>query len=264
MLNCPTGSKNEVVSDPFVPAGGEILRLKVNAIPLDDSARVILRWIESGESRMVCAADVHMVMRHHDEAEFREAMDKADLVTPDGMPLVWLLRHQGFKEQERVCGPDLTLELCQAAAAHGLPVGFYGGRPEVLEQLVARMQARFPALKVPYAFSPPFRPLESDEDEIQVKAMRESGIRMLFVGLGCPKQERWMAAHKGRVSAVMLGVGAAFDFHAGAIRRAPGWIQRIGCEWLFRLSQEPRRIAARLFRFHIRFLWLVLVGRGKL
>lgn len=240
----------------------DVLGMLVHAVSLQQALAAVLNSARKGESRMVCAADVHMVMRHHDEADFREAMLQADLVTPDGMPLVWLLRRQGFKGQERVCGPDLTLELCAAAAAQGIPVGFYGSRPEVLEALVGRLMARFPELKVGYAYSPPFRLLTLEEDQAQVDAIRASGVRMLFVGLGCPKQERWMAEHKGRIQAVMLGVGAAFDFHAGTIKRAPKWMQRAGCEWLYRLWQEPRRIFMRIARYHTRFVWLILVRGG--
>jgi N-acetylglucosaminyldiphosphoundecaprenol N-acetyl-beta-D-mannosaminyltransferase len=200
-----------------------------------------------------------MVMRHHEEVDFRETLAQADLVTPDGMPLVWLLRRQGFPAQERVCGPDMTIHLCRAAAEQGLKVGFYGGKPDVLEALVLRLRQQFPALLVAYAFSPPFRPMEGGEDQVQVDTIRAAGVQLLFVGLGCPKQERWIAAHKPSIRAVMLGVGAAFDFHAGAIKRAPSWIQRLGMEWLYRMGAEPRRLAKRAFQYFPLFVWRVAV-----
>lgn len=239
----------------------KILRMPVHALTMSQAVTTVMEFVSWRKSRMVCAADVHMVMRHHDEPGFRDVMASADLVTPDGMPLVWLLRRQGFSGQERVCGPDLTLALCKVAAGQGIPIGFYGGKEDVLEALVARLTSLFPGLRVVYSHSPPFRPLDEEEDRVQVEAIRESGAQMLFIGLGCPKQERWMAAHKGRIPAVMLGVGAAFDFHAGFVRRAPGWMQRYGLEWAFRATQQPGHILRRLLRYHLRFLWCALRGK---
>jgi len=235
-----------------------ILGMRVDATSYEKATRQVLDWARLGESRYVCVANVHMVMEAHDDPAFRELVNAADLVTPDGMPLVWLLRRKGFPQQERVYGPELTLRVCQMAAEEGIPVGFYGGRPEALEALVKNLQRRFPRLQVAYAFSPPFRPLSPAEDEEVIQAIRASGARILFVGLGCPKQERWMAEHKGRVPAVMLGVGAAFDLHAGRVRQAPFWMQRMGLEWLFRLVQEPRRLWARYARHNPRFVILAL------
>ncbi|GLH70656.1 UDP-N-acetyl-D-mannosaminuronic acid transferase [Geothrix rubra] len=235
-----------------------ILGMRVDPVTLEETINHILAWAVERQGRMVCAADVHLVMRHRDEADFRETMTQADLVTPDGMPLVWLLRRQGFPGQERVCGPDLTLELCGVAAEKEIPVGFYGGRPEVLQALVSNLRSQFPSLMVAYSYSPPFRPLTAAEDEAETIAINEAGVRLLFVGLGCPKQERWMAAHKGQISTVMLGVGAAFDFHAGSIRRAPSWVQRIGLEWLFRVGADPKRLAKRAFQYYPRFIWHVM------
>lgn len=235
----------------------KILGMAVHPVDMAAAIRAISGWALTRESRMVCAADVHMVMRHHDEADFRQVLAQADLVTPDGMPLVWLLRRQGFPTQERVCGPDLTLALCDLAAESGIRVGFYGGKPEVLAALTERLKLRFPNLDLAYAFSPPFRPLAEEEDRAQVAAIHAAGVQFLFVGLGCPKQERWIAQHKDRIQAVMLGVGAAFDFHAGAIKRAPTWIQRMGLEWLYRIGAEPGRLARRAASHYPRFLWLV-------
>jgi N-acetylglucosaminyldiphosphoundecaprenol N-acetyl-beta-D-mannosaminyltransferase len=198
-----------------------------------------------------------MVMESYDGPAFRALVNAADLVTPDGMPLVWTLRRKGYPRQERVYGPELTLRVCQETAREGISVGFYGGHPEALKALVENLKARFPGLRVAYAYSPPFRPLTPEEDRAVVEAINTSGARILFVGLGCPKQERWMAEHRGRVKAVMLGVGAAFDHHAGRVRQAPPWMQRLGLEWAFRLLQEPRRLWKRYVKHNPRFLWLV-------
>lgn len=234
-----------------------ILGMRVDATSYEDATRHIVAWARRRESRYVCASNVHMVMEAHDDPAFRAAVNGADLVTPDGMPLVWLLRLLGVRDASRVYGPDLTPLVCRGAAAEGIPVGFYGGSPAVLEALVARLQAAEPPLQVAYAWSPPFRPLAPDEDERAVRAINASGARILFVGLGCPRQERWMAGHRGRVRAAMVGVGAAFDFLAGARRQAPAALQRAGLEWAFRLACEPRRLWRRYLYLNPRFVALV-------
>jgi N-acetylglucosaminyldiphosphoundecaprenol N-acetyl-beta-D-mannosaminyltransferase len=192
-------------------------------------------------------------MEAYDSAEFREIMNSADLVTPDGMPLVWALRLLGARHATRVYGPDLMLHILEAAAREGLPVGFYGADPRTLGMLTENVRRRVPALRIAYAFSPPFCPLEREEDESIVREIEASGARILFVGLSTPKQERWMAAHRGRVDAVMLGVGAGFDFLAGTKPQAPRWMMRAGLEWLFRLLTEPRRLWRRYLRHNPRF-----------
>lgn len=237
----------------------KILGMRVDPISYEEATGKVLAWAEAGESRYVCVANVHMVMEAHDDPDFCALVNAADLVTPDGMPLVWMLRKLGHLYQERVYGPELTSRVCAEAARRGVPVGFYGGYPEALEALVRNLRASFPGLRVVYAYSPPFRPLTPEEDERVTEEINASGTRILFVGLGCPKQERWMAEHKGRVRAVMLGVGAAFDFHAGRVRQAPAWMQKIGLEWLFRLSQEPKRLWRRYLRHNPRFLLLAFL-----
>jgi N-acetylglucosaminyldiphosphoundecaprenol N-acetyl-beta-D-mannosaminyltransferase len=230
--------------------------MRVDPTSYEEATEKVLAWAAAEESRYVCVANVHMVMEAHDDPSFRALVNAADLVTPDGMPLVWMLRKLGYPHQERVCGPELTSRVCAEAARRGAPVGFYGGHPEALKALVRNLSARFPGLRVVYAYSPPFRPLTPEEDERVTEEINASGARILFVGLGCPKQEWWMAEHKGRVRAVMLGVGAAFDFHAGRVRQAPVWMQRAGLEWLFRLVQEPRRLWRRYLKHNPRFLLL--------
>ena len=236
-----------------------VLGMRVDATSYADATRRVLEWAAQGDSRYVCVANVHMAMESYDAAEFRQVVNSADLVTPDGMPLVWMLRRLGVPGQGRVAGPELLPRICEAAAQRGIPVGFYGGTADTLSGLTQRLIKRFPGLKVAYALSPPFRPLADEEDERVVQEINSSGARILFVGLGCPKQERWMAEHKGRVRAVMLGVGAAFDFHAGKVPQAPAWMQRMGLEWLFRLAMEPRRLWRRYAKHNPRFVVLALM-----
>ncbi|MCC6859579.1 MAG: WecB/TagA/CpsF family glycosyltransferase [Bryobacterales bacterium] len=244
----------------------QILGLPVSAADCDAVVRQVIDWAHGGESRYVLLTTVYTVMLAYDSAEFREAANAADLATADGMPLVWGLRRLGVKKATQVAGPDLMPLLLKAAADHGVPVGFYGGRPEVLETLVERVRQRFAGLKVAYAWSPPFRPLTEEEDREAVRRIRASNARILFVGLGTPKQDLWIAAHRGAIPAVMLGVGQAFDLLAGARRRAPAWMTRSGLEWLFRLLCEPRRLAERYLRHNPRFLFyftLQLLGRHE-
>ena len=191
-----------------------------------------------------------------DSPEYSAALEAADLVTPDGMPLVWMLRWLGARAATRVYGPDLTPMVLEAAEEAGIPVGFYGSTDAVLQRLVGNFQRRFPRLTVAFAEAPPFRPLTSEEDHQTTAAINAAGVRILFVGLGSPKQDRWMYAHRGRVQAVMLGVGAAFDFLAGVKPQAPRWMQRNGLEWLFRWATEPRRLGRRYLRQNPRFVVL--------
>lgn len=235
---------------------GWILGVPVAAVSLESALEQVLEWASQGESRYVCLATVYSLMLARDEARYREVLTGADMAAPDGMPLVWCLRGVGLKCAGRVAGPDLVPPLLAAAEERGIPVGFYGGRPEVLESLVRRVRARHPRLRVAYAWSPPFRPLTPEEDRRVVDEIRASGARILFVGLGTPKQDFWMAEHRGRVPAVMLGVGQVFDLMGGARRRAPSWMARCGLEWLYRLYSEPRRLWRRYLPHNPRFVLL--------
>jgi N-acetylglucosaminyldiphosphoundecaprenol N-acetyl-beta-D-mannosaminyltransferase len=233
-----------------------ILGVRVDATTYAHAAEQILGWAQRGESRYVCVAAVNNVIEAQEDPGYHAVIEAADLVTPDGMPLVWGLRLLGVAGASRVYGPDLTPAVCALAATHGVPVGFYGGTEDVLERLTARLQQRLPGLRIVYRSSPPFRPSTPEEERRTVEDLHRSGARILFVGLGAPKQERWMAAHKHRVNAVMLGVGAAFDFLAGSKRQAPGPVQRLGLEWLYRLAHEPRRLWRRYLVRNPRFVAL--------
>ncbi|MGJ0223480.1 WecB/TagA/CpsF family glycosyltransferase [Streptococcus pyogenes] len=187
---------------------------------------------------------------------FAAVLQASDLNAADGFPVAWMLRRLGFAGQHRVSGPDVMWELCRAAERLGLPVYFYGSAVHVLDSLVENLKRHFPDLQVAGFYSPPFRTLSEAEQMNVARAINESGARIVLVSLGCPKQETWMAAQKSRISAVMLGVGAAFDFHAGTLRRAPPWMRRVGLEWAFRLGCEPRRLWRRYLVTNTLFLWL--------
>ncbi len=232
-----------------------ILGMRVDGLRTSVAADGIVELAEAGASGVVCVATVHMVMEAFDAPDFQRSVNAADLVTPDGVPLVWALRRLGLSETRRVYGPTLMRLVCRRAEEHGLPIGLYGGSPEVLARLRENLLERHPLLRIAFAASPPYRAATPDEDASTVQAIEASGVRILFVGLGCPKQERWMAAHREALPCVQLGVGAAFDFLAGAKRQAPLWLQGAGLEWLFRLASEPRRLWRRYLIQNPRFLF---------
>jgi N-acetylglucosaminyldiphosphoundecaprenol N-acetyl-beta-D-mannosaminyltransferase len=238
-------------------ASAHVLGIRVDATSYADASRRILGWARSRESRYVCVASVNNVMVARQDPTFLGIMNGADLVTPDGMPLVWALRWLGIPTATRVRGTDLMIALLGKAAEAGVPVGLYGGDPRIMQALVDRLGRAWPGLDVAYAHSPPFRPLTPDEDERTVREIVASGARIVFVGLGCPKQEEWMAGHRGQVPAVTIGVGAAFDFLSGEKMQAPGAMQRAGLEWLFRLLTEPKRLWRRYLRQNPAFLGLL-------
>ena len=247
------------------PVGGQlttavearrVIGMRVDATSYEHAATEITRWASRGESRYVCIATVNNAIEAHDNPAYQRVMEHADLVTPDGMPLVWGLGLLGVRGATRVYGPDLTPILCQRAADAGVPVGFYGSTPKVLADLTANLARSCPGLKIVYTESPPFRPQTVEEEAAVREQIDRSGVRLLFVGLGTPKQELWMAAQSGTVRTVMVGVGAAFDFIAGHKRQAPDLLQRLGLEWLFRLVSEPRRLWRRYLYRNPRFVVL--------
>lgn len=241
------------------PESRHILGMRVDATSYADAAERIVRWAKAGESRYVCVAAVNNVMVARDDRSFLAAMNGADLVTSDGMPLVWGLRALGIRDATRVYGPELTPVVLALAARKGIPVAFVGGRPAVLDTLVEKVSSDLPELQVACRVSPTFGPIDPEDDDRIAREIDASGARIVFVGLGCPKQELWMARQRGTVRGVMVGVGAAFDFLAGVKPQAPKLVRRMGFEWLFRLSSEPRRLWKRYLRQNPRFV--VLFGR---
>lgn len=202
----------------------------------------IAAWASRRESRYVCMCNVHSLVTARQDPKFRWVVSRADLAAPDGAPVAWRLRQMGFRDQERINGPDLMWRCCVRAAGSGLGVFLYGGDADTLRRLHARLFRELPELRVVGCHAPPFRPLTAKEDEETVRMINESGARIVFVALGCPKQEAWMAAHRSRIRAVMIGVGAAFSYHAGVVPRAPQWMRSAGLEWFHRLLSEPRRL----------------------
>jgi len=231
-----------------------VLRTRVDLVDVAVAARLVSHWAVEARGRMVCALNVHMVMEAWDDPSFAAAVDSADLIVADGRPVAVASRLLGHRDAPHVRGLDLMLRVCAEAEREGLAVGLYGGTPETLLKVRERLGRRFPGLRVTYASSPPFRRLTPTEGDADVEAIHAAGVQVLFVALGCPKQERWMAEHRARLTCTCLGVGAAFDMVTGRHRPAPRWIQGAGLEWLFRLGQEPRRLWARYLRHNTRFV----------
>jgi N-acetylglucosaminyldiphosphoundecaprenol N-acetyl-beta-D-mannosaminyltransferase len=236
-----------------------ILGVGVSAINRAIALEIIDQWISRREAHYICVTTVHGVVESYADPELRAIHNAAGLVTPDGMPLVWLSRLQGFRHVERVYGPDLMLDVCGHSVANGIRHFLYGGGPGIVERLAKNLTARFPELQIVGTYAPPFRDLTPAEDANVTRLISTAKPDIVWVGIGTPKQERWMAHHAKRIGApVVIGVGAAFDFHAGVKRQAPRWMMRAGLEWLFRLAHEPRRLARRYLIGNPRFLLLVL------
>ena len=222
-----------------------ILGVPVSILTMSTAVERIGSWIGDGlnRGRYVCVADVNNVMLAHQDPKHLAALRGADMVTPDGMPLVWVSWLRGVKETRRVSGPDLLPELCARSEETGWRHYFYGGADGVADKMVVKLTAEHPRLQVAGTECPPFRPLNDAEKEATIARIKETKADIVWVGIGCPKQEAWMHEHVGRLDGVVLiGVGAAFDFHSGRVARAPLWMQHNGLEWLHRLYSEPKRL----------------------
>jgi len=234
-----------------------VLSVPVNVATLDMVAESLLEKAKSSQPSYVCVANVHMLVTAKKTADLLSVMNEAALVCSDGMPLVWELRRQGYPQAERVSGPDLVLRVCELAEQDGVPVYFFGGSDRVAGLLEQRLHAAYPRLNVVGLEAPPILPERMQMDSDLVRKIKASGAKIVFVGLGCPKQEYWMHTYVNQLDAVLVGVGAAFDFIAGSKRRAPAWMQSYGLEWFFRLCSEPRRLWKRYLYTNMTYLYLL-------
>lgn len=234
-------------TDPVQRQRGHVIGIPIDAVSWAVARKLLMGWAVARESRYICICSAHSVVTATQDKNFRRIIEQADLATPDGEPVAWTLRRKGFVDQPRINGPDLMWYLCADAQTRGVSIGLFGSSPETLSLLTKTLNRAFPTLQIGYNVSPPFRPLSVAEDEAICRDINAAGIGLLFVGLGCPKQETWLGTHRGRVHAVMLGVGAAFDYHSGTISRAPNWMRSAGLEWFHRLCSEPRRLWFRYF-----------------
>jgi N-acetylglucosaminyldiphosphoundecaprenol N-acetyl-beta-D-mannosaminyltransferase len=249
----------ETGAPTVIRVSDHILGVRIDVLTWSATHALLSQWAAQRESRYVCICNAHSVVEASRDAAFNQIVASADLVTADGAPVAWMLRRLGHRQQQRINGPDLMARYCAQATQRAESIFLYGSTEETLKLLQGRLMVAFPGLRIAGAIAPPFRPLTSDEDDAIVDAVNASGANIVWVGLGCPKQEQWMAAHRGRITAVMVGVGAAFDYLAGTLPRAPRWMQRAGLEWLYRLRREPRR----LWRRYLVTNTLFIVGAAR-
>jgi len=237
----------------------KVLTMDVDVTALRLVVDKVLQLACVNKGAYVCVSNVHMCMETFDLVDFCKVVNEADLVIPDGKPLSIAQKLLGHKGAQQVRGQDIMNALCALSGEKSLSIGFYGGSSDAVLNLVkTNLLAQFPDIKISYAFSPPFRVLSEPEDTEVVEQINKAKVDILFVGIGCPKQEIWMAGHKDKLSCVMLGVGAAFDFIAGDKKHAPRWVQKMGLEWLYRLCSEPRRLWKRYLSTNPRFIWYFL------
>ncbi|MDX2256996.1 MAG: WecB/TagA/CpsF family glycosyltransferase [Pseudanabaenaceae cyanobacterium bins.39] len=223
-----------------------ILNVDIDATSYGDMCDRIIELIKQGKTGFIVVANVHVVMTAHSDRHYRQALANATIVTPDGMPLVWGMRALGFRGQTRVYGPDLMLAWCARSAQANLPIYLFGATPATLEKLAQNLQSRYPSLTIAGKHAPPQIDFDSQDFATQleqdVQIINAAGAAVVFVALGCPKQELWMDYAQPKLKAIAIGVGAAFDFHSGQVAQAPRWMMAIGLEWLYRLWQEPKRL----------------------
>jgi len=221
----------------------DILQVRFDLIAYNIVMETIQRWRTNGESHCVAITNPHSVMLCHRDTEMRKATKMADMILPDGVGIILAARLLGYPHNGRVTGPMLMLKLCDWGRKYEYRHYFYGGGEGVAERLAECLCQKYPGLQVVGMYCPPFRPLTEEEDKNNVEEINSTKPDIVWVGLGAPKQEKWMAAHIGRVHATaMIGVGAAFDFHSGNVKWSPSWIRKLGIEWAFRLVQEPKRM----------------------
>jgi N-acetylglucosaminyldiphosphoundecaprenol N-acetyl-beta-D-mannosaminyltransferase len=226
-----------------------VLGVGVSVLNLETALAAIADAVRARRKGYICVTGVHGVMEAQNDPAFRKILNSAFLCTPDGMPMVWMGRLSGHSEMRRVYGPDLMLDVCAWSETAGARHFFYGGADGVAEALAKKLKAKFPKLEIAGTFAPPFRPLTPEEEKQFTETVRAARPDILWVGLSTPKQEKFMAEFLPKLDVtLMIGVGAAFDFHSGRVKQAPRWMQRSGLEWFYRLCQEPRRLAKRYFK----------------
>lgn len=245
-----------LIGDRFSRRGSHVLGTFIDAGDWTSFLQRLLSWAGRREQRTVCLCNVHSAVTAREDNALADALAASDLVLPDGAPIAWTLKRRGFTNQTRIAGPDLMLRLCAELEQADIGVFLFGSSNETLDKLVIRLQQRFPNLHICGALSPQYGIWTEAVENSYIEKINASGAGVIFIGLGCPRQEIWMSARKPDVCGVMLGVGAAFDFHADTIRRAPDWMQRVGLEWLHRLLSEPRRLWKRYLITNTKFLVL--------
>ncbi|MBF0522430.1 MAG: WecB/TagA/CpsF family glycosyltransferase [Candidatus Omnitrophica bacterium] len=237
----------------------DILGVNIAVTDLPKTCQIILDWVREGRKTYVCIAPVSTIVDCQKDQVYRDIVNKSGITTPDGMPVVWLLKARGHKAVRRTYGPDLMLEVCEAGHKNGLRHYFFGGTDEVNLLLIKNLRKKFPEIKITGSYAPGIRNIGDKEPSNVLKFINDVKPDVLWVGLGSPKQDYWMANHRALLDVpVMVGVGAAFDFVAGTKKQAPKWIRHSGLEWLFRLCSEPKRLWKRYLVGNTVFIWLLI------
>lgn len=221
---------------------GKIINSNISTLSFNETISAIEAWISEKHKQYVCICNTHSLVTASNDSTFEEVLNQAGLCTPDGMPLVWALKSYGYAGQERVDGPNLMLKLCEMSKMKKYKIFLYGGTKETLEELTQKLHKQYEGIEIVGYHSPPFRKITEEEDAEVVRMINSTEADIIFVSLGCPKQEYWMYDHRDRINGIMIGVGAAFDFITGSIKRPPLIFQKLGLEWLFRLLKEPKRL----------------------
>jgi N-acetylglucosaminyldiphosphoundecaprenol N-acetyl-beta-D-mannosaminyltransferase len=237
-----------------------VLGVGISAISMIDAVHYSDKFLQSGARGYICVTGVHGIMEAQDDEQFRHILNSSFLTTPDGKPTVWVGHWQGLTNMTRVYGPDFMLEFCKLSVDRGYKHFLYGGRPGIAEDLKEKLTLRYPGLQIVGTYTPPFRPLTSQEETELEEQLLEAKPDILWCGLSTPKQERFMARYTDKLPVnLMVGVGAAFDINSGNLKDAPKWMKDAGLQWLYRVIQEPRRLAGRYFKNNPRFLWLTFL-----
>lgn len=234
-----------------------ILGVNIAVTNMDQTVQYIMRHVEELRGKYICVSNVHTTVMSYEDEEYKNVQNSAIMALPDGKPLSIVSRRKGYPEAQRVTGPDLMQELFQKPLRHY----FYGGKKETLLILEEKLKEEYPEIQIAGMYSPPFRHLSEEEDAEDIKRINDSGADIVWIGLGAPKQENWMYAHKDKVNGLMIGVGAGFDYHADVIKRAPNWMQKLSLEWLYRLLQDPKRLWKRYLSTNFKFMWLALTKK---
>jgi N-acetylglucosaminyldiphosphoundecaprenol N-acetyl-beta-D-mannosaminyltransferase len=265
-IRCSACSNVASASDSFYAHEcADVLGVKVSAINMSLAVDTADRWIRGGQPGYICVTGVHGVMEAQKDHEFRKILNRAMMNTPDGMPMSWVGRLQGFDDMDRVFGPDFMSAMCQLSLERGFRHFLYGGQPGIAEKLKYSLEKKFPGLQVIGTYTPPFRDLNAAEEDALLAQVASSRPHILWVGMSTPKQERFMAQYTDRLQVPLLvGVGAAFDYHTGLIRDCSPWIKRAGLQWLHRLAQDPRRLWRRYLRNNPAFVWNIALQLLKL
>ena len=235
-----------------------VIGSSVTALPFAEQMNIIMKWAMNRHSKAVCVANTHMLIEAYRNPEFSTVLGSADMVTPDGMPLVWMMKSMGALNQDRVAGMDVFKALCKAAPQQKVSVFLLGSQADILNRMRVRLGREFPELELAGVEPLPFRPMTPAEDRATIERVNASGAGLVFLALGCPKQEAWIAQHKHSIQSVMIGLGGVFPVYAGIQKRAPRWIRESGFEWLYRLMQEPKRLWKRYRTTIPAFVWLAL------